>query len=711
MNSTEINRIVDLYTLFGFDVEDKQDEFIAFLYNKGYFKNIEIVILLDNYNCNDVKTQYEEIGFSVSVKKYTSLEDIHQKLFDGFFKIENTKKKNIKAYNDFCKMQTEKRVFGEEYKYIDCEYTLNFEPKTKNDEMTTLVVNQISNDKHSNLIIVEAAAGFGKTCSSYQLLNIISKSYARKIPMLVELSKNRKASIFRYVLLSEIDANFSGLKYDLVEKEILNGNIILIIDGFDELLSKSINNQIESNNESIKDAKTMLDTIACFLTGESKAKIILTSRKSSIFTGDIFDDWIEKRQLSCVIDRIQLGKPNPTKWIGKGKADLLKKHMPELYSIVNPILLDTVRNISDDELSNFTNDKVVEYYFNSLLSREKERQSLIMNKNEQLDLMQRLAAQFVELDISSEEPKCLSDIFEMILEDKLDYYIDQYKEQLHASEEIIPNKEEFLSKLVHHAFLDRISINKNIIGFINEFIFGWFIGEAIINNILNVNNISYKYLDIATTAFSVRNINKRKDLYNHIEKILSGLDNEKRLYIEAKLLCHASMKYKMTSFHSLSFNENFTFRKDEQFENCSFYNCTFNHCKISVNSFLECQFINCTFFDIVFIDEAEIDNQLIFISCNGCEELSQRASQYKCEIDEEKNYKKILLEQFWKIGKPKAEPRRGINTVYRGISKSDICYIDSALSELIDLGLIKKLSVCYELNFSRIDEIKAILGR
>lgn len=385
--------------------------------------------------------------------------------------------------------------------------------------------------------------------------------------------------------------------------------------------------------------------------------------------------------------------------------------MPELYSIVNPILLDTVRNISDDNLSKFTNDQIVEYYFECLLSREKERQSLIMDKAEQLDTMQKLAAQFVELDISSEEPKYLSDILEMILEDKLDYYIDQYKEQLYAIEEIIPNKEEFLSKLVHHAFLDRISINKNNIGFINEFIFGWFIGEAIINNILDVVNIPYKYLDIASTAFSVRNVDKREDLYNHIQKCLSMLDDEKRLYIEAKLLCHASMEYKMAIFNSMSFNECFTFLKDKRFKNCSFYNCIFNNCKISVNSFIECQFINCTFFDITFIDKNEIDNQLIFISCNGYEEFSKRTSQYKCEINEKKDYKKILLEQFWKIGKEKAEPRCGMNTVYRGISKNDICHIDSALSELINLGLIKKLSVCYELDFSRIEEIKAILGR
>ena len=708
MNKLLINQIIELYTLYEFEVEDLKSDYIVFQHNKGYFQNIEIVLLSDGIDITDVKKQYEEVGFSVSVKKFTSIEDIHKKLFHGFFKLEYAKKRIQKNYLQFCEMQTTKRVAKEKYEYIECSYTLNYEPAS--DDLTPFISKRIDNDG-SNLIIIEAAAGYGKTCSSYQILYTLSEAYSEKIPLLAELSKNRKASIFRYVLLSEIDSNFSGLNYELVEREILNGKVILIIDGFDELLSKSIEKQTDTNNDQIKDAQTMLDTIAYFLTGNSKSKIILTSRKSSIFTGEIFDNWIEKRQLTCNIDRIQLGAPNPVKWVGKDKADCLKEIMPELYSIVNPILLDTVRNISNEELVSFTNDDIIECYFNNLLLREKERQALIMSQEEQIDTMQRLAAQFVEFDISSEEPKCISEILELILGDKLDGYVKKYEEQLHASEEILPNKEEFLSKLVHHAFLDRVSINKNNIGFINEFIFGWLIGEALINNILNINKLTYKYLDIATTAFSVRNQNKRDALYRTIEPCLLKFDENQRLYLESKLLCRASKAYSIATFNSLYFNEQFVFESDNPFTNCNFYDCTFDKCAISLNAFSECQFINCVFYDVRFVDESKIDNQLIFIACNGHEKFCEKASQFICNIEEGKNYKKILLEQFWKIGKEKAEPRCGINTVYRGISKNDIGYIDEALNELINSGLIRKLSVCYELNFSRIDEIKAILGR
>lgn len=708
MSSKEVEKIIALYTLYEFEIKEKNRDYIVFQYTKGYFQNIEIVVLSSNYDIANVKKQYEEVGFSINIKVFTSIEDMHEKLFNGFFKLDSMKRKIQNTYTQFCEMQTLKRVIKEPYEYIECNYTINSIPSTN--ELTSFISKKFDEEK-SSLIIIEAAAGFGKTCSSYQILHTLAEKYDKRIPLLAELSKNRTASIFRYVLLSEIDANFSGLRYQLVEEEIKNGRIILIIDGFDELLSKSIEKQREDNSEQIKDAKTMLDTIACYLTGNSSSKVILTSRKSSIFTGEVFDNWIQKRGLSCSIDRIQLGAPNPAKWIGEEKADCLKQHMPELYSMANPILLDTIRNIPVDQLAQKTNDNIIDCYFETLLSREQERQALIMTESEQIDTMQKLAAQFVELNISSEEPSVISEIFELILESDLDDYVKKYENKISFSKENVPSKDEFLSKLVHHAFLDRISVNKNNIGFINEFTFGWLIGEAIIKRLLDVHKLTYKYLDIASTAFSLRSKSKREALYNSVKPIILKFEDNQRLYLESKLLCHAASGYSGVTLNSLTFNEQFLFNSESQFLNCSFYDCTFDKCRISLNAFLECQFVNCIFYDVRFIDESDIDNQLMFISCKGHEDFRAKASEYSSKIEEGKNYKRVLLEQFWKIGKDKADPRCGICTVYRGISKNDIKYIDDALKELIDSGLIKKLSVCYELNFSRIDEIKAILGR
>lgn len=61
-------------------------------------------------------------------------------------------------------------------------------------------------------------------------------------PIFTELSKNRKAALFRYVLLDEIDRKFTSLSSELVISEIRNGKVPLIIDGFDELISRSNKN-------------------------------------------------------------------------------------------------------------------------------------------------------------------------------------------------------------------------------------------------------------------------------------------------------------------------------------------------------------------------------------------------------------------------------------------------------------------------------------
>lgn len=700
--------IKDIYKLYGFEVLNEGYDYIVFQHNKGYFNNLEIVTFSKNDNCVELKAQYDHAGYSVNSKNFTSLDEIHEKLFSGFFRIKLSKKKIDDDYIQFCDLQTKKKITDGKYKYIDCNYTLNNESASSS--LIDYVNEQIEKET-ANLIIIEAAAGFGKTCASYEIMHTMSSRFDKKIPLLAELSKNRKASIFRYVLLSEIDTNFTGLNYELVENEILNGRIPLIIDGFDELLSKSIDSQNSSNTEQFKESQTMLDTIAHFLLDGSKAKIILTSRKSSIFTGELFDSWIERRKINCEIDRIQLGAPNPSKWLGPTKSECVKRNMNELFSISNPILLDIINELDIDTLEKSTTDDIIQIYFKRLLNREKERQALMMTEEEQINTMRQLAGQFVEFNISSEEPKYIAEIIEMILGEHLDEYIDKYNEWSFLNEGAVPDRQEFIFKLVHHAFLDRVSVSKNNIGFINDFVFGLLIGDSLINHQLSIEKVSYKYLDITTTAFSLQSFTKRNELFKIIEPALNELDDNNRVYLESKILFHASMSYTLSTFTSIHFNKQFEFFPEYNFENCTFYDCVFDNCKISLNAFKECQFINCKFFDLEFVDESNIDNQLIFLSCAGHQKFSELASQYNPPIDEGKNYKKILLEQFWKIGKEKAEPRCGFHTVYRGISKTDIGYIDKALNELISIGLIKKLSCCYELNFSRIEEIKEILER
>ena len=93
------------------------------------------------------------------------------------------------------------------------------------------------------------------------------------VPIYIELSKNRTASIFRYILLDEIDRKFSFMNTEVVQEEIARGFVPLVIDGFDELISRAMKVLQETNEDIIpqfEDAETMLDTIADLLKHKSE---------------------------------------------------------------------------------------------------------------------------------------------------------------------------------------------------------------------------------------------------------------------------------------------------------------------------------------------------------------------------------------------------------------------------------------------------------
>jgi hypothetical protein len=291
----------ELYALYGFKKDKETDVAVVYLFSEGYFYNAEIFSKKNEKNILDelVRT-YSDVGYAVRIVNYSNIEETHEKLFEGFFRTKESNEKLLKEYYAFCDSQ-EKKLGNNKYTYIASDFY--FDNKLKQDNIIETLTNKFLQDTNeANLIILEAPAGFGKTCTSYEVINRLSRECKKQVPIIAELSKNRKAGIFQYVLLSEIDRKFSTLSSYLVRTEIKNGRIPLIIDGFDELLSKSI---VDENIEN-EEIQTMLDTIAALLTDDSRAKILLTSRKSSIFTGDIFYQWVDTRLSNCNIMRIQL---------------------------------------------------------------------------------------------------------------------------------------------------------------------------------------------------------------------------------------------------------------------------------------------------------------------------------------------------------------------------------------------------------------------
>lgn len=693
-------KVERLYKIYGFEKTEETNSYIVFTYSNGYFHNVEIVRFDEKLEEN-IKQEYENLGFSVRIIDYVSCEETQRLLFNGFFAVDSIHKRLLNEYNNFCELQS-KKLFNEKYEYIQPTYTWN--NTTGEGKLSNDILSQVRQDG-PQLIILEAAAGYGKTCTSYEIVKEIAQQDTEYAPIFIELSKNRKAALFRYVLLDEIDRKFTTLSSDLVISEIRNGNVPLIIDGFDELISRSNKDMGYDDNIADDDSKTMLDTIAELYLKGCSTKIVLTSRKSAIFTGDIFEEWAQNHLPFCNITRISIEEPTIKDWIGYEKANYLEKQRIPFSNIVNPILLAFMRGMDRDRfVSTCSNvEKVISYYFDSLLERERERQALQLSVREQYEIMQKLANNFVEFDIASEELSFIRDMFLEIIHENFKMYRERY-----ISIEERPTEEEFATKLAGHALLNRVSPRKNEIGFINDFIFGIFIGDNILADQSILENMDGKYLEIACTAYASRSEDRRDKLFTLVTPYITRLNYEQQLEIELKLANTIKRDYYEHYFSNRIFNPDIFFDGVNRFNNCTFRNCTFKECIIMTSAFYNCQFYDCKFYDVMVERDTTENCRLLFANCIGFDELTKLAS-YEDEIDYGNNYEKKVLSRYWGNGERYSKGKLPEMLLLRTHSVDERTGVEKALESLKRKDLIFKEGHYWYLNKDKIKDIKGIL--
>lgn len=700
--------LIALYTRYGFELGYSCDQYLVFFSQKGYFQNAEIVLLNDDLNAAGIdKAQYEEMGYSVRVRSFQNVAAVHDALFSGFFNTKISNSRLLQEYDRFC-VQQQNKLLGSQYKYVAGNFIENGFLQSGN---VIQRIQSIFDTDEQQLIILEASAGYGKTCTSFEVVKDLVNKFPSKIPLMAELSKNRKASIFRYVLLSEIDQKFPSLSSDLVTYEMGEGRIFLIIDGFDELLSKSyLSLKDDSQN---KDAQTMLDTIAQLFSSGSKTKILLTTRKSSIFVGDKFDDWVSNHLSNCSVTRIQLTAPSLRDWIGPEKIEKLKEHGIELDHLLNPVLLSLLRSVplDDFEAAYSSNDQIIQQYIQLLLKREQIRQSLPLQVDEQLSIMSRLAAEMVTFDISAEDIDFIKEMLEEIVKDQLPQYLSRYEMMIDVSENK-PSESEFLTKLAHHALLDRVSSQSNQIGFLNDFIFGLMIVQALDHRCIQPAEVKGKYLDLAITALAAASSAKRSRLYRILSSTIAGETPQRKLNASIVLLKSIQGSYESEYFDGIYFGEKISIVQPDTFKDSIFTDCVFNGCQINTDAFKTCQFYNCSFYNVQITAGKTLDCELIFLSCCGHEPFAQAAYRETKKAETSGvDYERIVLEQYWKPGYDMAEPRRAYQTLLRGVPQSDKMAVSEAIESLIKKGILIKRARVIELNFERIEDIKRIIHR
>lgn len=704
-------KLIELYELYHFQLEKELENILVFSYSIGYFHNADIILLEEDDKCRelakDIEVEYKEIEYNqVFTSYYESVQRTHDKLFKGFFSLRDSQKHLKLEYKEFCKKKSEKLL--DKYVYIPCRYR-----NSRGEECTDLVDNVVKSAeiRQARLTILEAAAGYGKTCTAYEILNTFLNKQEEKIPLFIELSKNRTARIFRHVLYDEIDRKFTQLSYKTVIQEIKCGRLPLIIDGFDELIEQKEEKVVKSKEGEIDERSlTLLSTITELLGDDSNAWVLLTTRQSAIFTGDIFEEWMFSHLgKQCIVDRMQIQLPSFKEWINSEKYALIQKSNFDMENVANPVLLTFIRNAKKEELEKMiqTSDTILDKYFDLLLTRELERQNLEFTKKELHTVMKQLAAEFAKFDMKSETIEFIQELLHDILREDLLRYRTRYREK-HLTEEGILSADEFVKRVSHNYLLDRISANSNQIGFINEFIFGILVGDAVREGILENKYLYERFIDMSVTAFAVREMKIREDYYDKIKNHLVQVSDICRLNAEMCLLHKVNCNYEEGYFRSFYFKKNFYFSLPHKFVDCTFDTCTFDGCSIQAEVFVDCKFVNCQFYNVNI--EGRPNQNLVFMGCSGYEKLE--SSQVLLENDTDVDYyEKLVLEQFWKSGYESAELRRTYTALFRGIKNNERMYVQNAINSLLKRGLILELNVCYELNTAYMGEINHILGR
>lgn len=693
MNITK--EIDKLFLSYNFCLYHKSnDKYRIYTLRYGMYHAVEILRLVEDVDITNIKNEFTEIGYAINVQDFKDQEQIEEYLFEGFF-IKTPLGNELKhKYDVFVNKQLSNLPENSTYKYIESSFNLIVQDENRNSienksyngltdyKLTDKINHYLSNTKGAIFIIIEAPAGFGKTCTANEILNTFSTKESKKLPLFTELSRNREARIFKHILLNEIDTQFpDGIKQNIVLEQITKGRIPLIIDGFDELISKE--NQKE-------DVESMLTTIVELLKGD--AKIVITSRKTAIFHSEEFLNTVYNSENEFSLAQFEIKEPTIENWLNNERIKLIENSQFPLSTIANPVLLSYLRNIHIDKLNKYlsnTSDKnLIDYYIEYLLKREQERQNIKLENDDQLKIYRKLIRFFTEFDITSETKETIKEFIK-------DYNIDLLKSSLskYTAEEK-PSLDDLVETLANHAFLDKKA--KDNIGFVNDFIFGLLVGENLILKRYQKHHADYKKLipqDFAIKAiqaFKGQNSEKINLLWNEFDE---SFPYSSDFFFDLDYYFNKPFnRHYQNLFISDKIIKDVVFNGDSKFENAIFSNCIFKNVKFNLDNFVSCTFQNCKFYECkhTILLQRNFNDFCLFACTDDNNFINDTNLSLKVEgtirDTEDILTEKEVLSFFFQIGQQKPRYRK-LSYIKQKLSK----YSNKEVSKVIDALKSKEL--------------------
>ncbi len=696
------NKLTSLYELYGFEVKGTINKNImVFALHSGHYYNADVVPLTNDVKDNEldeVFNSFKKSGYACKVRKYESIEKAEKELFKGFFNLDVTRAKLKKTYEEYTKSVVSVYSNDAEYKYINSKYYIN--DKEASGTLIENVGKKISS-KGSVLFLIEAAAGYGKTSCAFELVNYILEAYKNTIPLFTELSRNRKAKIFRYVLLDEIERSFPLLRSSLVSEQIKQGNVPVILDGFDELLHEN------DDYTDYEKSESMLETISQYLVDD--AKVILTTRRTAIFDGDKFHEWIEEHKNDFDVVRIRIDQPSVKDWLSEERYELIQQAGFPIKNLSNPVLLSFLRCIPDKDYKKVIKDttKIVDRYFESMLDREMTRQDLKMTPEGQYAVLKSLAKDMIDYNYTSESKENIAEVILQENQALLEITRKNY------SADTRPTLDELVNKLSNHAYLDKQTTDNNI-GFVNEFVLGNFSADIMQEHPENEWSGEGTFIEPAVLSYVPRSDEEKKKLWNAIKFANNFLD------VNEQILNDIRLNNKLTidilgegvneiNFEGLAVAEN-TYIKNSVFSNCIFRNVTFNLENITGSSFVECLFYDCE------VEGIEEKPDIYFYGCTSNNEILNQIFDEDVETDyksdEVDDCDIFVLRAFKPVGSEKIHKHRPIKAICSNHNKYSPKQIFKSIQKLKKMEYLltpdKKSFV--EFNFEYVSQIKEMLG-
>ena len=622
-------------------------------YKQGRYFGVDIIKNGNPEKIEKIELDYKKSNFATYIKHYSTVQEIEDELFKSFFQLSAFRTNINRRYGAFVKKQMEGLPETAKYQYINSDYSFsNYDSEgimtdsreTENESVVDKVSELLNTAQEPVFVIVEAAAGYGKTCTAYEIVKQMEEKNTEILPFYIELSRNREARIFKHILQNEIDEQFQNVvTSDVVLHQIKQGKIPVIIDGFDELLSKDLS----ANTSQLRDIESMLSTIVNLL--EGKAKIVITSRKTAIFSGEEFYKWIKDTNKKYNVARFSISEPKIENWLNKDRLNILIDSEFPINNVANPVLLSYIRNIDIEELRTLAQNSkhIVDKYFEFLLNREQKRQELLLDKDMQLRIIKKLVRIMTEFDIKAESKSFMREM----LKDYNKTIFENYIKTCPTFPK--PTQDELADKLSNHALLDRKQHGN--VGFINEFVFGILIGRNLIEKKYQehypasfTNIITQDFAYLAISAFKVQPKERQEDLWVVLKDNPFPFDDKFKFYRDLYLKNDFIDNYNDILIEEISFSQ-MNFTKNKQFQNSIISNCKFFDCTFDKATFNNSGFINCKFYDCEWTDDSMNKEGNMYIT--GCESnnkfdilLYEQKEQDENQIDVEE----LILRKFVK---------------------------------------------------------------